>query len=100
MIISNKQVQTVLHLNQCYNYAKQPVAQEKPALKRGDVLVLSNRVQELNLIKEQVLKSPDVRADKVNELKQLVQNGAYNVSGSDIAQKMIERSLVDELAGR
>ena len=100
MIISNKQVQTVLQLNQCYNYAKQPVVQEKQALKRGDVLVLSNRVQELNLIKEQVLKSPDVRADKVNELKQLIHNGTYNVSGSDIAQKMIERSLVDELAGR
>ncbi|TCL64805.1 FlgM family anti-sigma-28 factor [Hydrogenispora ethanolica] len=100
MIISNKQVQTVLQLNSCYHYSRRIAFADNSSMPRADVLLLSNKVQELNLIKEQVLKSPDIRADKVSELKELIQDGRYHVTGDEIAQKMINRSLVDELAGR
>ncbi len=101
MLISSKQVQTVLKVNSFYNnYPRSLTASDSASMPRGDVLVLSNKVQELNLIKEQVLKSPDVRADKVSELKALIQEGKYSVSGNEIAQQMIGRSLVDEFAGR
>ena len=99
MIISNSQVQTVLKANYT-NYQKRAQVFEKAPLNKADVLVLSNRAKELGIAKEQVLKSPEVRADRINELKKLIQDGNYNVSGTEIAQKMINRSLVDELAGR
>jgi len=42
----------------------------------------------------QALESPDVRLDKVASLQQAIANGSYNVSSSDVADKMIE-SLLD-----
>ena len=100
MIISNSQVQTVLKLNGLNNYQKRTQSYEKVPLNKADVLVLSNRAKELGVAKEQVLKSPDVRADRETNLKNLIQDGNYQISGTEIAQKMINRSLVDELAGR
>jgi negative regulator of flagellin synthesis FlgM len=100
MIISNKQVQTVLQSHNIYNNVRPVPLLEKTSSKKADLLVLSNRAQELNLIREQTLKSPEVRTDRVNELKKLIQDGRYDVPGTEVAQKMIDRSLVDELAGR
>ena len=101
MIISNKQVQSILQLNQVTGAKKKGyAANDAAAVNKADSLVLSDRAQGLQFAKDQVLKSPEVRADKVGELKKRIQGGNYQVAGSDIAQKMIGRSLVDELAGR
>jgi len=35
---------------------------------------------------------PDVRADRVAELKAQIANGEYNVSGKDIAESMLRRA--------
>jgi flagellar biosynthesis anti-sigma factor FlgM len=67
---------------------------------KPDSLELSIGAQEMKLAKEMVLKSPDVRADKINGLKKQIQAGMYQVSSEEIASKMVERSLVDELARR
>jgi len=42
----------------------------------------------------QALGGSDVRADKVAALQQAIANGSYNVSSSDVADKMIQ-SLLD-----
>ena len=100
MIISNKQIQSILQLDRVSAPRKKAAPSETQSVKRSDSLVLSERAQELNFVKEQVLKSPDVRADKISELKNQIQEGSYQISSDDIAQKIIERSLADELAGR
>lgn len=100
MIISNKQVQNILHLERINSLKKKAAYRETAAVEKSDSLVLSGRAQELNFAKEQALKSPEVRADKILELKQKIASGNYQVSGNDIAAKMIGRSLVDELTGR
>jgi negative regulator of flagellin synthesis FlgM len=41
---------------------------------------------------------PEVREDKVQELKAKIENGAYQVSSEDIAKKMISESLIDIFA--
>ena len=38
---------------------------------------------------------PDVRADKIADLKERIANGTYNVSGKDIASKIINTALED-----
>ncbi|MGE5605493.1 MAG: flagellar biosynthesis anti-sigma factor FlgM [Bacteroidota bacterium] len=101
MIISNKQVQSILQLNQVTDAKKKGYAANNASgLNKTDSLVLSDRAQGLQFAKEQVLKSPEVRAEKITELKKRIEDGSYQVSGADIAHKMIGRSLVDELAGR
>ena len=100
MIISNKQVQSILQLDQVSSSRKRANFPEFSEVKKTDSLVLSPRAQELQFVKEQIQKSPEVRVDKIVELKKQIQDGTYQVSNSEIASKMIDRSLVDELAGR
>jgi negative regulator of flagellin synthesis FlgM len=101
MIISNKQIQSIQSLNQVTESKKKSNAVNKSAIaNKADSLVLSNRAQGLQFATEQVLKSPEVRAERITELKKQIQDGTYQVSSSDIAQKMVGRSLVDEIAGR
>ncbi len=100
MIISNKQVQNILQLERVNSLKKKDELKENATVSKNDSLVLSGRAQELNFAKEQVLKSPAVRADKIHELKRKIEEGNYQVSGNDVAAKMIDRSLVDELTGR
>lgn len=100
MIISNKQVQNILQLERINSLKKKTALKETASVGKSDSLVLSGKAQELNFAKEQVLKSPEVRADKILELKERIAQGNYQVSGNDIAAKIIGRSLVDELTGR
>lgn len=100
MIISNKQVQNILQLERINSLKKKEPLKETTVVSKNDSLVLSGRAQELNFAKEQVLKSPAVRADKIHELKKQIEEGNYQVSGDEVAAKMIGRSLVDELTGR
>jgi negative regulator of flagellin synthesis FlgM len=100
MIISSKQLQSILQLNQVSETRKKVDLQDQTAVNKADSLVLSSRAQELHFAKEQVLKSPEVRAERINEIKNQIQEGNYQISSSEIALKMISRSLADELAGR
>ncbi len=101
MIISNKQVQSILSMDQVNGPKKKGNAvNNRNRVNKADSLVLSDRAQGLQFATEQVLKSPEVRAEKITELKNRIQDGTYQVSSSDIAQKMVGRSLVDEIAGR
>lgn len=100
MIISNKQVQSILQLDQVSAARKKAMTHETSGTRKTDSLVLSEEAHELNFVKEQVLKSPEVRTDKIGELKKQIQEGSYQVSGDEIASKMIGRSLADELFGR
>lgn len=100
MIISNKQLQSILQLNQITGTRKRSDYAGPAEAGRSDSLVLSSKAQELHFVKEQVLKSPEVRAERISELKKRIQEGQYQVPSQDIALKMISRSLVDEIAGR
>lgn len=42
---------------------------------------------------EQAMNSEDVRTEKVQELKTMVQNGTYKPDSRNIAQKMIQEDL-------
>jgi len=99
MIISNQQVQSILSL-QNSSLKKQIAPKEDVSSNKVDTLELSGRMVEFQQVKDQVLKSSEVRTDKIGNLKQQIQQGGYQISGTEIASKIISRSLVDELAGR
>jgi len=41
---------------------------------------------------------PDVRKEKVQQLKDQIQAGRYDVNGEEIAEKMLSESLLDVIA--
>lgn len=79
--------------------AGKPGPSEQSPAKKEDVKVnLSSQSQEISRLKNEMASVPDVRSDKVNELKNQVVNGTYKVDGNLVALNMIKESILDEIA--
>ena len=59
---------------------------------------VSATAQEILKVKKQISELPDVREARVQALKAQVESGTYNVSGEDIADLIIRRTLADNTA--
>lgn len=56
-----------------------------------DMVEISDFGKELQVAKQAVTSAPDIRADKVAELKSKIANGTYEVSGESFAEKLIAK---------
>lgn len=59
---------------------------------------ISSATQDILKAKKYLSQVPDVRADRVQALKAQIENGTYHVSGEDIADLIIRRTLADNTA--
>ena len=73
---------------------------EATAKSKPDEVSLSGAAKELNKLTGKVKNMPDVRADKVEALKNSIASGSYNVKGSDVAGKILESSIFDGLISK
>lgn len=55
-----------------------------------------NSLNKVSELVSKVKSSPDVRVDKVSELKQEIETGRYDFSGRKVAEKIVN-SAVDDL---
>lgn len=62
----------------------------------GDKLELSRTGSDYTIAKQVVSQVPDVREDKINEIKKRMEAGTYNVSMEEVADKLVSRYF-DEL---
>jgi anti-sigma28 factor (negative regulator of flagellin synthesis) len=62
----------------------------------GDQRLKSDDQELIQDVTRQVLEMPD-RADRIAELKAKIESGTYNVTGDEIADSMIKRSIADRL---
>ena len=69
-------------------------AQQPP---KTDTVVISETAKRVQDAKAQLDSIPDVRADKVAEIKSRVENGSYEIQPDKIADKMIRESLLNDL---
>ena len=56
---------------------------------------ISEKGKDVSEMTRTLKEMPDVRADKIADLKERIANGTYNVSGKDIASKIINTALED-----
>ncbi len=85
-------IESYSNIQQLYNLSK-PANTAKPAASADfrDKLNISSAGKDLTIAKQAVSESPDVRADRVSELKSAIDNGTYDVSGQDFADKIMEK---------
>lgn len=60
------------------------------AVGKKDRVEISQIGKDFQIAKQVVAQAPDIRQDKVNELKQRMASGTYNVSSEEVADKMVE----------
>ena len=61
----------------------------------SDEVSISEKGKDVTEMTRTLKEMPDVRADKVADLKERIANGTYNISGKDIASKIINTALED-----
>ena len=61
-----------------------------------DELQLSVKAKEYQAAMKAFKNLPEIREDLVNELKDKIRQGTYNVTGEEIADKIIESAIVDK----
>ncbi|MDI6789973.1 MAG: flagellar biosynthesis anti-sigma factor FlgM [Thermodesulfobacteriota bacterium] len=73
---------------------KQAAAEQSQATDKVELSAASRDIQKI----QEVLKNtPDVRAEKVQELKSKIESGQYRVDAREIANKMVS-NLIQDLA--
>lgn len=56
---------------------------------RQDRVELSDRARAMQVASGALQKLPDIRVDKVDDIKQLVKSGSYWIPGEKIAERML-----------
>jgi negative regulator of flagellin synthesis FlgM len=68
---------------------------EKTAVK-ADTVVLSDAAKRVQEARRQLDNIPDVREEKVSQLRSQIQNGTYEINADKIAGKMIKEGLLND----
>ncbi|MBE3578097.1 MAG: flagellar biosynthesis anti-sigma factor FlgM [Limnochordales bacterium] len=63
----------------------------------ADEVTISNQARLIQELKRRIAALPEVREEKVAELRAAIQQGTYKVSSQEIADKMLGRTLADRL---
>jgi len=74
-------------------YKTKPVNKTKQSSSTSfaDQLQISSFGKDIQTAKAAVAAAPDVRADKIANLKAQVQNGTYSVSDESFAEKLLQK---------
>ena len=70
--------------------------QEKDQTRQDTIVNLSTTSKETQIAKKIVDSAPDIREDKVAELKSQIESGNYTVDNKAVADKMVD-SFMDEI---
>ena len=62
---------------------------------QDDKVSLSGASRDMQTAKQAVASAPDIRLEKVNEIKQAVADGRYEIDAGKIAEKMIGSIIND-----
>jgi negative regulator of flagellin synthesis FlgM len=68
---------------------------EKTGVK-ADTVVISDAAKRVQEARRQLDDIPDVREDKVSQLRSQIQNGTYEINADKIAGKMIKEALLND----
>jgi negative regulator of flagellin synthesis FlgM len=71
--------------------------QEKDQVRQDTIVNLSTASKEAQIAKKIVASEPDVREDKVSELKKRIESGNYTVDHKAVADKIVN-SFIDEIS--
>lgn len=78
-------------INQAYKInSTKKVEKAKKVNNDKDSLAISDHARELQIAKKAVKNAPDVRMDKVNDIKKRLESGTYNVSAEEVADKIVD----------
>ena len=64
---------------------------------KTDTVNISDAAKEIQEVRKQLDDIPDVRTEKVQQLKNEIENGTYKIKSEEIAEKMLRESLFNDI---
>lgn len=97
--ISRQEIENVYRLYRVENpRTVREASRATPGAKvAGDQVTISSRARLIQELKQRIAAEPEVREEKVAEVRAAIQQGTYKVTGREIAEKMLGRTLADRL---
>ena len=88
------------YVNQVQDKDKADAAAEQPEQKqsKADTVALSDAAKDIQEAQKQLEAIPEVREDKVAQLKEQIENGTYEIDEEKLADKILKDSLLNDLA--
>lgn len=78
-------------VTQIYNSSRVAKAKSTESVKKRDEVQISRTGRDYQVAKKAVAESPDVRGDRVIQIKGRIASGNYNVDNGDFAAKLLEK---------
>jgi len=87
------------YVKQVQDKEKADAASEQPEKQqaKADTVVLSDTAKTVQEAQTQLESIPDIREDKVAELKAQIESGTYEIDAEKIADKMLKDALLNDL---
>jgi len=87
------------YVNQVQDKDKVDATSEQPEKQqtKADTVVLSDTAKKVQEAQKQLEAMPDVREDKVAQLKEQIENKTYDMDEEETAGKMIKDALLNDL---
>ena len=79
------------HITQVYGVKGKIKTQQVSYSSKTDKLEISNFGKEMQIAKQAVNNAPDVRMDKVEQLKSQLKDGTYDVDASTFADMLLQK---------
>jgi len=97
----NQGIQVDAYVNQVHENKKadQAINQAKESAIKTDKVVISDAAKRIQEARAKLDEIPDVREDKVAELRNQIQNGTYQMDADKIAAKLLKehvRNAIDK----
>ena len=97
-IQNNQGIGLDAYVNQVHDKNKVDTPEDKPekTAVKSDTVVISDAARRIQEARKQLEEIPDVREDKVSQLREQIQNGTYEINAEKIAGKMIKEGLLND----
>lgn len=77
--------------------AKEKTGERSEEVLSKDQVTVSEKAKEIGRLQMEVSKLPEIRTDRVDEIKNAINAGTYNVKGEAVAGKLLKEAIIDSL---
>jgi negative regulator of flagellin synthesis FlgM len=92
----SKSTQNATDVNREKKLCDEQPCEVKAESGKDTIVNLSSALKETQLAKEIIASQPDIREDKVSELKQKIESGKYTIDNNAVADKLVD-SFIEEI---
>jgi len=91
-----QRIPNLIKLKTGFKAGRHPGVSAADSARRNDKVVLSPKAREINDAKQKLMNMPDIRQQKVGDIRYQIKSGTYVVKGDKVAFHMLKESVLNQ----